>query len=82
MTLSKRHHYLPQFYIKGFVGNDGKVAVYNKEKDKIDKIRKSPKQLFYEYNRNTFEIDEKKLILLKNCTHLAKTNLFLLIKKL
>lgn len=60
MTLSKRHPYLPQFYIKGFVGNDGKVAVYNKEKDKIDKIRKSPKQLFYEYNRNTFEIDEKK----------------------
>lgn len=60
MTLSKRHHYLPQFYIKGFVGNDGKVSVFDKEKGKIDKIRKSPKQIFYEYNRNTFEINGKK----------------------
>jgi hypothetical protein len=60
MTLSERHHYLPQFYIKGFVGKDGKVAVFNKEKGKIDKIRKSPKQIFYENNRNTFEIDGKK----------------------
>lgn len=60
ITLSKRHHYLPQFYIKGFVGKDGKISVFNKEKGKIDKIRKSPKQVFYEYNRNTFEIDGKK----------------------
>jgi len=60
MTLSKRHHYLPQFYIKGFVGNDGKVAVFNKDLGKIENLRKSPKQIFFEWNRNTFEIKGNK----------------------
>ncbi len=57
VPLSKRHHYIPEFFIKGFVGQDGKVAVYNKEKNKLEPSRKSPKQVFYEWNRNTFNID-------------------------
>jgi hypothetical protein len=60
VTLSKRHHYLPEFYIKGFVGIDGKVSVYNKNKGKIENGRKSPKQIFFEWNRNTFELQGKK----------------------
>lgn len=56
MKLSKRHHYIPEFYIKGFVGLDGKVSVYNKETGEIDSIRKSPKQVFFEWNRNTFNV--------------------------
>lgn len=56
MELSQRHHYIPEFYIKGFVGNDGKVSVYNKETGKIDPVRKSPKQVFFEWNRNTFNV--------------------------
>lgn len=56
MNISKRHHYLPQFYIKGFTGADGKVSVYNKSKRGIDNNRKSPKQVFFEWNRNTFQI--------------------------
>lgn len=59
LTLSKRHHYIPEFYIKGFVGNDGKVSVYNKELGKIDPNRKSPKQVFFEWNRNTYNVHGK-----------------------
>ena len=57
MANSKRHHYIPQFYIKGFTGDDGLIAVYNKEKGKIESQRKSPKQVFFEWNRNTFTIN-------------------------
>lgn len=53
MNISRRHHYIPKFYIKGFVGIDGKVSVYNKETGMLDPNRKSPKQVFFEWNRNT-----------------------------
>ncbi|MDD4354051.1 MAG: DUF4238 domain-containing protein, partial [Candidatus Nanoarchaeia archaeon] len=32
----KKHHYIPQSYIKGFLNNDGKVFVLDKIKNKID----------------------------------------------
>ena len=56
MGKSERHHYIPQFFIKGFVGDDGKVSVYNKETGKMDLTRKSPKQVFFAWNRNTFTV--------------------------
>lgn len=56
MAITKRHHYIPQFFIKEFTGEDGKLTVYNKENDKIDRIRKSPKQIFFEMHRNSFNI--------------------------
>tara|TARA_B110000908_G_C10154660_1_gene403038 strand:- start:195 stop:1073 length:879 start_codon:yes stop_codon:yes gene_type:complete len=54
---SQRHHYLPVFYITGFTGEDGKISVFNKFKGEIDKLRKSPKQIFFEWNRNSFNIN-------------------------
>lgn len=57
MNKSKRHHYLPIFFINGFTGKDGKISVFDKEKGAIDKIRKSPKQIFFEWNRNSFDIN-------------------------
>lgn len=57
MEISRRHHYLPEFLIKGFTGKDGKVSVYDKEKKKLDRSRKSAKQIFFEWNRNTFLIN-------------------------
>jgi hypothetical protein len=57
LEITKRHHYIPQFFIKEFTGEDGKLAVYNKENGKIDRIRKSPKQIFFEMHRNTFNIN-------------------------
>lgn len=57
MNITKRHHYIPEFFIKGFVGDDKMVSIFNKETGKLDKIRKSPKQVFFEWNRNTFKIN-------------------------
>lgn len=50
---SSRHHYIPIFIIKGFTNSDGKVYVYNKEKDQIEKKIKAPKSIFYEFDRNS-----------------------------
>jgi hypothetical protein len=57
MTISQRHHYIPEFIIKGFVGDDNKLSVYNIEKDQLEEKRKSPKQIFFEWNRNTFNVN-------------------------
>lgn len=56
-NISQRHHYIPQFMIKGFIGEDQKLAIFNKVKGKLDVLRKSPSQIFFEWNRNTFEIN-------------------------
>lgn len=50
---SERHHYLPEFYIKGFTNNEHKLFVYDKRKDIIKKKQFSPKQIFFEWKRNT-----------------------------
>lgn len=60
MELSKRHHYIPEFLIKGFVGKDGKVSVYDIKNKRLQSRRKSPKQVFFEWNRNTFEVHGEK----------------------
>ena len=33
--MKKNHHYLPQFYVKGFTNINGKVSVYHRKDDKI-----------------------------------------------
>lgn len=57
MEISKRHHYIPEFFIKGFVGEDKLLSVFNKQTGKLEYMRKSPKQVFFEWNRNTFSIN-------------------------
>ena len=37
MNITKRHHYIPEFWIKGFVGEDGFVSVFNKDKGELEK---------------------------------------------
>ncbi|MPR32663.1 DUF4238 domain-containing protein [Salmonirosea aquatica] len=52
-NLSERHHYIPKFYAKGFLDEDKKFYVYDKYKDEVKKKKTSPKEIFYEWNRNT-----------------------------
>ncbi|MBL7867202.1 MAG: DUF4238 domain-containing protein [Flavobacterium lindanitolerans] len=54
MTLSKRHHYIPQFLIKRFADEDNMLYLYDKEKGAFAKERRSPKSVFFELNRNTW----------------------------
>lgn len=53
-NISKRHHYVPQFLIKRFANEDGMVYVLNKKDMRIS--QKSPKAVFFEWNRNTLEV--------------------------
>ncbi len=56
MARSKRHHYLPRFYTKGFTDTDNHLFVYDKSKDIILKTKKSPKSVFYGWDRNTVAV--------------------------
>lgn len=54
---SSRHHYLPRFLINGFTNQDGFLYVYDKEKNEISKRQKPPKSIFYEFDRNTLNLN-------------------------
>jgi hypothetical protein len=81
MSVTKRHHYIPEFFIKDYVGDDKMVSVYNKITGKLDNLIKSPKQVFFEWNRNTFKINQKIMISLKNSTNSEKQNFLKLTKR-
>ena len=53
--LSKKHHYLPEFYIKGFTNTSNHLYMYNKKKDIISKRPLAPGGVFYEIDANTIE---------------------------
>ncbi|MCW3128282.1 MAG: hypothetical protein JWO03_3940 [Bacteroidetes bacterium] len=57
--LTKKHHYIPEFFIKNFCDEDGKIYIY----DKLTKRylgKKSPGGIFYEMHRNTIDINGTK----------------------
>lgn len=51
MSVPIKHHYVPQFYLEGFVNEDEKFWVYDKVNDKI--FGSSPANSFFEKKRNT-----------------------------
>jgi hypothetical protein len=59
MALSKKHHYLPVFYLKGFTNLNGKFSIYNYAKAKIEHKEFSPSMYFYD-NRNLIELNGTK----------------------
>ena len=56
--LSKRHHYLPRFLLKGFAMDDGRLWVYDKTTAMFWKAPASPKQIFWRQDQNTFQIGD------------------------
>lgn len=56
-SISRKHHYLPEFYLKGFTGEDGKLAVFDIENKRLKTKRLTPSQVFFEYDRNTLEFN-------------------------
>ena len=53
---SKRHHYLPQFYLKGFLNDKNTFAIYDKKREVLKKGEYSPESHFFESHRNTISI--------------------------
>ncbi|MGV3597718.1 MAG: DUF4238 domain-containing protein [Bacteroidota bacterium] len=61
IKISWRHHYLPEFYLKGFTNQEGKFKIYDKRNLKFIKNGKdfAPSAYFFEKNGNTItDIDE------------------------
>ncbi|MCK4528409.1 DUF4238 domain-containing protein [candidate division WOR-3 bacterium] len=50
---SKKHHYLPRYYLRGFANSEGGFFVYDKHTGKI--FATSPDAAFFENNLNTTE---------------------------
>lgn len=57
---SKKHHYLPEFYLKGFVNNSGQFSVFDYQKGHIKKGEYSPSTHFFERDRNSIEFEGHK----------------------
>lgn len=63
MKNSKRHHYIPQFYLRGFTNENDEFYVFDKNTGEIRKGK--PENTFYEKYRNTGTIKEDKSVLLE-----------------
>lgn len=55
-NISRKHHYLPEFYLKGFLNEGNRLHVLDKNSGTILNDR-SPSQVFFEWNRNLFEVN-------------------------
>lgn len=52
MSISRRHHFIPKYYLNNFTNNDNKFFVFDKKyPNKI--VSRSPKQVCYENHRNS-----------------------------
>ncbi|WP_313115082.1 DUF4238 domain-containing protein [Aequorivita sediminis] len=61
-NLSRKHHYLPVFYLKGFAKESNKFKIYNVQDKRFIKKGKefSPKSYFYEKDGNTINFTGSK----------------------
>lgn len=56
---SKKHHYLPVFYLKQFSGqNDDSLCIYDKVRDDI-LLNQEPKSKFYSNDLNNYKHNGK-----------------------
>jgi hypothetical protein len=55
---SKKHHYLPRKYLKGFTDSQNGFWIYDKQEDKY--FKSSPNATFFEKNLNTVEFPNGK----------------------
>lgn len=66
MKISRKHHFLPQFYLKGFTNNDGQFRIFNVKNHQSKQKGKLfyPSSHFYKTNSNTinFETGESDFI--------------------
>lgn len=53
MNVTRKHHYLPVFFLKGFVNDEGAFSVFDCKKRQLKKGRYFPSSHFFEFGRNT-----------------------------
>jgi hypothetical protein len=50
---SSKHHYIPRYFIDGFLDDDRLLFVYDKQHDRIKLNKQGSKGVFFEYDRNS-----------------------------
>lgn len=58
-TIPVNHHYIPQYYLKGFCRSDKTFAVFDKQYSNFRKSPQSPATVLFEKNRNRIKINGK-----------------------
>lgn len=66
---SSRHHYIPEFLIRGFTNEDGKVFLFDRRQDKILTKERPPKSVFWEKDRNTMKVGDFKTSIIEEATY-------------
>ena len=56
---SQAHHYIPRHFIDGFLDEKKLLWRYDKAKDRIIKKQQGPKGVFFEFNRNSVQIENE-----------------------
>ncbi|TGE13867.1 DUF4238 domain-containing protein [Hymenobacter elongatus] len=70
--LSKKHHYIPQFYLRGFTDTNGGFTIYDKVRNEFRKSR--PENEFYEKFRNTTNLGGEKSVMVEDMySHIEST---------
>jgi len=57
MANSVKHHYIPQFFLKGFTNESGQFFIYDKSQDRIKRKPFYPSTHFFQEHRNTITIN-------------------------
>jgi hypothetical protein len=60
MSTSNKHHYLPEFYLKGFVNEAGQFSIFDYKKNSIKKGEYFPSTHFFEKGRNLLNLKGEK----------------------
>ena len=63
--ISKKHHFIPKFYIKGFADENNDVFLYYTEFKKVGKSAKKSSQIFYEEHFHTVKRFGQKSLLIE-----------------
>lgn len=65
---SWRHHYIPQFYLKGFTSKEGTFKIFDVNKDRFIKNGKSfsPESYFYDIDANSVITENEKSDFIEN----------------
>ncbi|MEC6881450.1 DUF4238 domain-containing protein [Photobacterium piscicola] len=63
---SKNHHFIPQFYIKGFADLNNNVYMYNTLYKKINKTPKKSAQIFYQEDLHTAKLFGEKTAMIED----------------
>ncbi|WP_046383468.1 DUF4238 domain-containing protein [Pseudomonas veronii] len=61
---SSKHHFIPEFYQKGFYSNDGKLFTYKKDYHTIKS--RAPAQILYELDLHTIALGKEKTLAIEN----------------